>query len=199
MAATKRVRRDWGSLTREEIMDAAARRVNDHGFEGLSIRELARDVGTSPMAIYGHVRDKDEITDELTERLLASRWAPRAPSKDWRTYVVSSAERLRDLLVAEPVVLHTYLSHPVTSSSALARMEAMLESLRLSGLDAKQAGHAYAAIHTYTIGFAALEASRAKSGADSSSGEMARKLRSFTSSAQFRRGLDLVLDGLSVN
>ena len=54
--------------------------------------------------------------------------------------------------------MHVYLRHPVVSPTAI---EAMMRVLRRAVPDEDAARRAYAAIRTYTIGFAALEASRA--------------------------------------
>ena len=49
----------------------------------------------------------------------------------------------------------------MVSPAAVTRMEAVMAVLRQALGDEQSAQRAYAAIHTYTIGFAALEASRA--------------------------------------
>jgi hypothetical protein len=115
---------------------------------------------------------------------------------DW---IREGAERLRQLLITEPVALQTYLSHPVTLPNAIARMEAMLDVLRTAGFSPAEAEGAYAAVHTYTIGFAALEASRAANlggSSDSADDPLRKRLARFTTAAQFRKGLTYLLEGL---
>lgn len=191
----RRVRR--GSLDRAHIIDAAERLVRSGDYEELSMRALASELGVAPMSLYGHIRDKDDLLEEVVDRLLATRWKPRASRSNWREWVREAAERLRNLLIAEPAALHVYLSHPVVSPNAIARMEAMLEVLQSAGLSAEEAERAYAAVHTYTVGFAALEASRAKDkDAKRVQDPLHDRLAHFTTEAQFREGLSYLLAGV---
>jgi AcrR family transcriptional regulator len=128
----------------------------------MSIRSLAGELGIAPMSVYRHVRDKDDLLDEVVDRLLVRTWKPRADESDWKAWTAEAADRLRHFLVAQPAALHVYLSHPVVSPAALARMATIMRVLRAALGDEEDAVAAYAAIHTYTVGFAALEASRAR-------------------------------------
>ena len=188
-------RRPWGSITREQIVNAAVRNLRRGGFEAMTIRGLAGDMGVAPMSLYRHIRDKNDILDEVVERLLAAVWKPEGDHEDWKDWVVEAADKLRRFLVAEPAALHVYLTHPVVSPSALARMDAMLEVLRDCLPDEEAAQRAYGAIQTYTIGFAALEASR--SGWTPPDGdEVAIRLAALTTPAQFTEGLRYLLSGI---
>ena len=154
-------RTPWGSITRQQIIDAATKAIRKNGYEQTTIRSLAAEIGVAPMSLYQHVRDKDDLLDEVVDRLLARAWKPRTDPSDWRAWIAEAADKLRRFLVTQPAALHVYLAHPVISPAAVARMEAMMAVLRDWFTDEAAAQRAYAAIHTYTIGFAALEASRA--------------------------------------
>lgn len=176
-------------------MQAATHHVKVHGFETLTIRSLATDLGVAPMTLYRHVRDKDDLLDEVVARMLAGIWRPRVRRSDWRAWIAEAAERLRRFLVREPVALHIYLRRPVVSPAAMARMEAMVEVLMKAGFDAQSSATAYATVHTYTIGFAALQASRERYGPVDEQDPVVRKLASFTTRDQFAVGLGYLLDG----
>lgn len=47
--------------TREEILSAANAAYVQHGYDGLSLRAIAKEVGITPMAIYRHFKDKDDL------------------------------------------------------------------------------------------------------------------------------------------
>lgn len=193
----RRERAAWGSLSRAQVVDAAERRVRAGSFESLSMRSLAADLGVAPMSLYGHIRDKDDLLDEVVDRLLASTWEPAVDRSDWGAWVEEAAERLRALLVGEPVALHVFLSHPVVSPAAMARMEAMLEVFQSAGFSNQAAERAYAAVHTYTIGFAAFEAARTnRYSATDEQDPLRQRLARFTTPEQFREGLTYFLGGL---
>lgn len=193
----RKQRAGWGTLTRDGIVAAAVRCVRAGQYEQLTIRSLAAELNVSPMALYRHVRDKDDLLDEVVDRMLARRWRPRTERADWKGWTMEAAERLRAFLVTQPAALHVFLQHPVVSPSAIARMEAMLDVLRSAGYDENFARRAYASIHTYTIGFAALEASRARSASmNTVSNDVEQQLATFTTPEQFSEGLAYLIEGI---
>lgn len=185
------------------MIDKAVEVVTEHGSAELSIRSLAARLQVSPMALYRHVEGKDDLLEEVVSRLLADRWQPFTSERNWRAWIVDAADRLRRFLVEEPSALQVYLRRPVTSATALERMDACLRVLGRGLADDARARSAYAAIQTYTIGFAALEASR-ESATGAGSGRAAgateparlRELATYTSPRQFRAGLDYLLRGI---
>lgn len=190
-------RAPWGSISREEIVLAAVSIVDAGGYEDMSIRNLAAHLGVSPMALYRHIRDKDDLLDEVVDILLARVWRPAAEEHDWQAWIIEAAANLRQFLVTQPAGLHVYLRHPVVSPAAVERMDAMMSVLRRAGLDEATARSAYGALHTYTIGFAALEASRA--GWVPDNGEVsnrAQQLAAYTTTRQFMEGLRYLLAGI---
>lgn len=190
-------RAPWGTISRERVVEAATEAVRDGRYEQMTIRSLAEDLGVAPMSLYRHVRNRDDLLNEVTNQLLAKTWRPRRKSDDWRAWIVDAAHRLRTLLVDQPAALHVYLRHPVVSPAALDRMETMLGVLQNAGLGRTAARHAYAAIHTYTVGFAALEASRTRWSSESGRGDAVEKaLTALTTPKQFTEGLGYLLDGI---
>ena len=150
------------------------------------------------MSLYRHVRDKDDLLDEVVDRLLARTWRPRRSDRDWQAWMAETADRLRRFLVTQPAALHVYLTHPVVSPSAITRMEAMLAVLRDAGVEEDAARRAYAAVHTYTVGFAALEASRAGWVTEHDIEGIAQQLASYTTPAQFAEGVQYLLEGIAL-
>jgi AcrR family transcriptional regulator len=191
-------RAPWGTISREDIVQAAVRVVAADGGAEISIRGLAASLGVSPMSLYRHIRDKDDLLDEVVDRLLVGVWRPAAAEDDWRAWTVEAACRLRDFLAGRPAALHVYLAHPVVSPAAVDRMNAMMRVLRQAGINEESARSAYGAVHTYTLGFAALEASRARGdpGSEDASG-LARQLAAYTTTGQFTEGLRYLLEGIS--
>lgn len=196
-SSSSRPRAAWGTVSRDQVIDAAIQAVEDGGYEQMTIRSLAAGLGVAPMTLYRHVRNKDDLLNEIADRFLADTWRPRAKRDDWRAWIAEAARRLRDLLVTQPAALHVYLRHPVVSPAAIARMEAMLDVLGQAGFDEAAARRAYASVHTYTVGFAALEASRARWMATADDiGDTERQLAEFTTPTQFADGLGHLLDGV---
>jgi AcrR family transcriptional regulator len=203
-------------LSRDTIIETAIR-IGSDNLEALSIRRLADELGVTPMALYRHVEDRDDIVVWVVDALLADLGLPKAPESDWKAWLAESARTFRRLLVGRPGVLAVYLAKPVTVPAALRRMERSLDVLARAGFTPEAAAQAYASVHTYTIGFAALEVSRARTRERARSstaswrryyaglpeGEFPRVVSAATDLArfarleQFERGLDQLIAGIA--
>ena len=51
--------------TREDILDCARDIYLEHGLQGLSMRKVAVKVGITPMAIYRHFENKEDLLEQL--------------------------------------------------------------------------------------------------------------------------------------
>jgi AcrR family transcriptional regulator len=164
-------------LTRGEIVATAIRTARDGALSTLSMRGLAQELKVSPMALYAHVADKDEILDEILDDALAGEARPAPPSPDWRAWMTHFAEQLHRVLVDRPELLDRYCRRPVGVTTALERMEAALAVLAAAGFDDDEAVEVFAAVHTVTLGFTALEVARRSA---AGTGETGRGVRAST-------------------
>lgn len=185
-----------GTISRGQIVEAALRSLRTTGFEQMTIRSLAADLDVAPMSLYRYIRDKDDLMDEVVEELLTQSQPMPAAEGTWQERLTVAAEGLRRLLVDEPGALYVYLRHPVISPTAIRRMETMLAILREAGYDARSSKTAYAALQTYTVGFAALETSRAGWAPPEKASRMVNELVAITSPKQFASGLQYLLAGI---
>jgi AcrR family transcriptional regulator len=147
-------------LTRDQIVATAIRTARKGALSTLSMRGLAQQLNVTPMALYAHVADKDEILDEILEDALAAEARPAAPNDDWRSWMIGFAEQLHRVLVDRPELLDRYCRRPVGVTTALERMEAALSMLADAGFDDEEAVDVFAAVQTVTLGFTALEVAR---------------------------------------
>lgn len=60
-SASPRRGRRRGTDTRDHILDAARRQFAEHGFEGTSLRQVARAAGVDPALIHHFFKGKDEL------------------------------------------------------------------------------------------------------------------------------------------
>jgi TetR/AcrR family tetracycline transcriptional repressor len=195
--ALPKARAKWGTITREHLIEAAEEEIAAGRYEQMTVRLLASRLGVAPMSLYRHVRDKEDLLNEVVDRLLAKAWEPATAASDARGWIMEAADRFRRFLVEQPAALHVFLAHPVTSPAALTRLRAMLAVLQAAGLDEPSARRVYAAVNTYTLGFAALEASRARwLGATQEPADPDTAwLASMTGEQQFADGLSALLEG----
>jgi len=85
-------------VTRDEIVDAAARLVRDAPDAPLTMANVAAAVGVTPTALYRHFRDRDELLDALVGKILSDRNAALPHSGSWqeqlRAWIVSGLDHL---------------------------------------------------------------------------------------------------------
>lgn len=55
------MRQERKERTRQALLDAGLALVAEHGYAGLSLRQVARAVGIAPTAFYRHFQDLDEL------------------------------------------------------------------------------------------------------------------------------------------
>ena len=69
---------------RSELVEAAHKLVQEEGYEGLTIRKLAKRVGYAPMSVYSYFADKQDIlfalAEDAFETLADPAAAPPTPS-----------------------------------------------------------------------------------------------------------------------
>jgi AcrR family transcriptional regulator len=96
-------------LNRERVLQAAVSLADAAGFESLSMRRLAQELGVVPMAIYKHVANKDELLDGMVATLIGE-IDPPAPEQDWK-----SAVRLRVLSARQALQRHPWARQAIES------------------------------------------------------------------------------------
>lgn len=139
------------------MLEAAAQVAEREGFQRLSMRLVARELGVSAMALYRHVADKDDLLDGLVERLLAEVRIPDA-SLPWQTRLRGLAHELRSLAARHPELFGLLLRRRAISDEALAVRRAAIAALCEGGLDLDSATRLERLLSTMIFGFAFSEA-----------------------------------------
>ena len=123
-----------GEITTEAVIATALAIVDGAGVEALTIRRLAADCGLSPMAIYRHVRDKDELLDRVVDEVAAS--IGEAPTTGpWNERLVALLEEARRVLLDHPGAALVAITRS-TPGPAVARFyDRVLAVLDDAGLD----------------------------------------------------------------
>lgn len=132
-------------LTRAEIVAAARRVLEREGVGALTMRRVAREVGSAPMGLYHHVADKDELLLALLEEEAASLEPPQLPVEP-RARIVTVARFLRDVLDERPWVLQAIRPGERFGPGALPLVEEILAGFVACGLTPERAAHAYRAL-----------------------------------------------------
>jgi AcrR family transcriptional regulator len=138
-------------LSRDAIVDAAQSIVAAGGIDALTMRRVAAELDASPMAIYRHVADKDELLVALLDRLAAELQRPVLPT-DPRARVLAACRVMRDGLAAYPWIVDVLAQGDLIAPSILWLIEEIVAGLHACGCSYAQAAAGYRAIWQYTVG-----------------------------------------------
>jgi TetR/AcrR family transcriptional regulator, transcriptional repressor for nem operon len=65
-----KVTREEAARNRERILDAAAQRFRERGFDGIGVADLMKEAGLTHGGFYGHFGSKDDLIAEASARAL---------------------------------------------------------------------------------------------------------------------------------
>src|SRR5215212_8753897 len=79
------------SLSRGQIVRAAIAIADAEGFEAVTMRRLAAELGVGTMSLYWHVPNKDNLLELMRDELIGEVEMPDPPSGDWRADLRTNA------------------------------------------------------------------------------------------------------------
>ncbi|MEV7236102.1 TetR family transcriptional regulator [Streptomyces sp. NPDC051020] len=151
------------SLTREEVLEAAAALVRQHGPEALTMRKLAAELGTAVTSIYWHVGNRESLLDALVERTVQEMGAIRPTGRTPVARIVSVARGLRRELRARPHLIAMVHERGLTERMFLPAQQTLVHEVHAAGLRGARAADAVRAVQFQTVGFLLVERNRERS------------------------------------
>ena len=106
--ATERVpARQRPGLTRGGVVARALEIGTGEGLEAVSLRRLAQEFGVTPMALYRHVRDKQDLINAMTEVVLEGIDATVGfrPEMTWAERMRLAIDNYKEQIDARPLAL----------------------------------------------------------------------------------------------
>lgn len=145
-------------LSRELIVDAYLRVVEEEGAEAATLRRLGAELGVDPTAVYRHVRDKEEILAAASDRLLAQAAEGYEPTGSWRADLRALALRARGAYLNHPHALLALETSPAALPNGFRLADLVIGCLREAGLPEDEVAPAFEVIEGYVIGTAIVDA-----------------------------------------
>jgi AcrR family transcriptional regulator len=129
-------------LSREAVIDAALEILDREGLAGISMRRIAERLDTGPASLYQHVADKEELLDELLDRVLGEVELPAPDPADWQTPLKQALRSIRGAFAAHKDIAYVTLGRVPTGPNGLAGAETLLTIMRVGGVPGPIASYA---------------------------------------------------------
>src|SRR3954447_22366414 len=110
-------------LTRERIVDAAFVVLDRDGFDKLSMRQVAAELGVAVSALYVHVDDKDELLQLMYNRLFDDVELPEPDPATWQEQIKDFARSGRERLLRHRDMARISMGHVPFTQELLPHVE----------------------------------------------------------------------------
>ncbi|GIH24668.1 hypothetical protein Aph01nite_29780 [Acrocarpospora phusangensis] len=105
-------------LSRETVVDQAIKLADSEGLEAVTIRRLAQLLGVTPMALYWHFKNKEQLLEGVADHLLRGVTPEFRPGAAWNVRLRAMVEALTGVMRRHPAMtglLPTMQKHDVES------------------------------------------------------------------------------------
>jgi len=186
------------ALTRQDIARSGLKLLNEAGLNGLTLRLIAADLGVKAPALYWHMKNKQELLDEMATQMYADSVEDRRPPDslgEWEA-AAHSARALRRMMLSYrdggKVFAGTYLG-----DMSLVGEHPLRRSIE-AGLDEARASRGIFTVYCFVVGFVIEEqAVRPMPGEfDERYAQSAGQAVLGDADARFEDGLQMVLSGV---
>jgi AcrR family transcriptional regulator len=108
-------------LTKAAVAERALRLGDEDGLEAVTIRRLAQELGVTPMALYWHFKNKDELLLGIVDHMLSGVRTDRAGTDPWQRQLRTMVEALVGLMRAHPTLSELLFSVEKNRSASFTR------------------------------------------------------------------------------
>lgn len=158
--ARPRTRVARGSLSREHIVDATLRLVREEPEGPITMERVAAVLGTRPMSLYTHVRNRDELVALAAAQALRE-WDVTVPrGARWDNQLRAWCRSLRDHVRTYPPLLLTMTGQGTFPPALLEAVAVLARILRRAGLSGEPLAAALRWVPQTVLGAIVLEMRR---------------------------------------
>jgi AcrR family transcriptional regulator len=139
--------------TREEIARVAMVIADEEGFEAVSMRSVARALGSGTMTLYHYVRNKDDLLALMDDALMGELLVPEDEfPENWRDALTAIARRSRDAWRRHPWAYEAMQGARI-GPNGLRHFEQSLAAVSSLELPVEQRLLILTMVDDYTLGF----------------------------------------------
>jgi AcrR family transcriptional regulator len=139
-------------LTRDRVLRAAVDLADRAGIEAVSMRKLGQELGVEAMALYRHVRNKDDILDGIVEVIVGEIAIPDS-GEDWKAALRQQILAARQVMLRHPWAPAVLEERTTMGPAVLDYVETILAKLLAGGFSIDMAHHALHTLSSRVLGF----------------------------------------------
>lgn len=165
-AGKPRRRRARGSLSEEEIVNAAIALVERDGVDGLSMVGLAESLNAGVMSVYWYFRNKEDLLLAMADRALTDLMSrfPSVLDGQWDDQLMNVANGVHHALREHSLYIQlcraqprAFVVRPAVIPSLAPGLEAQLQLFQETGLSASEAVRIVILLGAFARGFALIQ------------------------------------------
>ena len=139
-------------LTRERVLRSAVALADEGGVEAVSMRRLGQELGVEAMALYRHVRNKDDLYDGIIERIVGEIERPD-PAGPWKAVLREQVMAARQVMLRHPWARRVFEVRGTGGVAVIDYIESVLAILRGGGFSLDLAHHTLHVLDSRIFGF----------------------------------------------
>ncbi|MEV6928568.1 TetR/AcrR family transcriptional regulator [Dactylosporangium sp. NPDC051485] len=151
-------------LSAGAVLSTALRLVDRDGLDALSMRRVAQELGTGAASLYAYFANKDELLEQLLDRVIGDIPLPSDAAPDWIAEVKRSCYASRDVFCAHRDLVKVARGSIPIGPNSLRYTEAMLAVLRGAGIPDRIAAWGMDQLSMVIVADAAESAAHAERG-----------------------------------
>ncbi len=194
-------------LSLDRIVATAVELLDAEGVEGLTMRRLADRLGAGAMSVYWHIGNKDAVFDLALDAVLAYSPPSEVGTGDWRADILHMLEDWRTAMLTHPWS-SALLPRRALGPNMLGRLDLLSRTLSAAGVADADLNVAIWSLWNFVMGATVTRGNFERSDADRAAAQQhlaeyypaigrSRLLLDNDWDGAFRKGLDLLLDGIA--
>jgi AcrR family transcriptional regulator len=144
-------------LSLDQIAEVALGIADAEGLEAVSIRRIARELGSGAMSLYHYFDSRDELLELMADRIAAEMVVPGELPADWRAALKAIAVHSRAAFSHHPWLHAALQERPRVTPNLMRHIEQSAQAvaaLAEQGVEARLLTAIVAAVDDYTVGYA---------------------------------------------
>lgn len=138
-------------LSQEAIVETALRILETDGYDALSMRRVAADLGTGAASLYAHVANKDELLKLVIDRVFEELEIPEPDPERWVEQLREAMHQTRRVFQAHPGLARTMLGRAPMGPNGLRLIEGFMGLLRAGDLPDRVAAWAGDVVSLFVV------------------------------------------------